>query len=711
MPLNVGTRLGPYEILGPIGAGGMGEVYRARDTRLDRIVAVKVLPSHVASDPVLRERFEREARSIAALNHPHICTLHDVGRQDGIDFLVMECLDGETLAERVAKKGLPVDEALAIAIQIADALDKAHRAGIVHRDLKPGNIVLTKSGAKLLDFGLAKAGVPIGGAAGLSISRTVEAPMTAQGTILGTLQYMAPEQVEGRDADARSDIFALGAVTYEMITGMRAFEGKSPASVIAAILEREPAAMSSLRPLSPRPLDHVVQRCLAKDSDERWQSAGDVMRELKWIRHAPAPVAAGVTTRSLRWRAAIAVLLLIVAAGLIAVARYAGDAGLEPAYGAAIVFTVAPPGNTTFVTPQAALGLPWLALSPDGRVLAFVALAADGHQQLWTRPLAAAVAAPLAGTDGASAPFWSPDSQSIAFFAQGQLKYVDTRGGTPQVAADAARGGGGSWSAGNIIVFNGDPLTGELRKVRVGSRTAATPLTRVDTAQGQRSHVWPAFLPDGRHFLFAVQSGSNSGGNDVMVGSVDGGEPAFLLRADGNALYASGYVLYRRAGTLMAERFDARAMRLDGDPIRIVEAVGSRESAYTAFSVSKTGALAYGANLTPGDSRPVWRNRSGGTLNVIAFPTFLGPSLSRDGSLLALGHEFDIWLYDTKRGTPVRLTFDATGSGESIWSPDGKYLALRSRHGGHLDQLFRKLTNGTGPEERLSDLEGSFPTD
>jgi predicted Ser/Thr protein kinase len=436
--LAAGARLGPYKVLSAIGAGGMGEVYKASDTRLDRTVAIKVLLTALASDPQFRERFDREARIISQLDHPHICTLYDVGEQDGTSFLVMAYLEGETLEARLKKGALSLDRALQYAIQIADALNRAHRAGIAHRDLKPGNIMLTKTGATLLDFGLAKAGGPVGGAPGLSMLPTTPPGLTAHGTILGTFQYMAPEQLEGHEADARTDIFAFGAIVYEMITGKKAFEGKSQASLIAAILEREPPPVSSQQPLVPQTLDRVIRRCLAKDPDERWQTASDLSIELQWIAEAAPAPASGQTSAgtSVRWWRMFSLgLLVLAAAGWgVAVRRWRP----APAPSEPVVFSVAPPDGATFATPGGLPGgLPWIALSPDGRLLAFVALSADGRQQVWTRPLAAAIAHPVTGTDGGQAPFWSPDSRSLAFFARGKLKVVDAAGGTTQIVADA----------------------------------------------------------------------------------------------------------------------------------------------------------------------------------------------------------------------------------------------------------------------------------
>jgi len=415
MALVAGTKLGPYEILSAIGAGGMGEVYKARDTRLDRIVAIKVLPAHLADRAELRERFDREAKTIASLNHPHICTLYDTGHQDDIDFLVMEYLEGETLAQRLLKGPLPLEQVLQYAIEISDALDKAHRKGVTHRDLKPSNIMLTKTGTKLLDFGLAKLKQEATPAnVSLSDLPTAVDPLTAQGTIVGTLQYMAPEQLEGKEVDARTDIFAFGAVVYEMATGKRAFEGKSQASLIAAILEKEPPAMSTLQPMTPPVLDRVVKRCLAKDADDRWQTARDLEGELKWISEAgsqltptPATVARGI--RSLDRRSlilSVGIFLLGVAITSIAVWN------LKPSPLQPITRTVInlPPG-------QQLAGMesgPAVALSPDGTHLAYVARQ-GGTPQLYLRAMDSLEARSIPDTEGAFNPFFSPDGQWVGF--------------------------------------------------------------------------------------------------------------------------------------------------------------------------------------------------------------------------------------------------------------------------------------------------------
>jgi Tol biopolymer transport system component/predicted Ser/Thr protein kinase len=714
MMLEKGTHLGVYEIQSAIGVGGFGEVYKGRDTRLDRTVAIKILPS---ADPELKARFEREAKAIAALTHPHICTLYDVGHQDGTDYLVMEYLEGETLATRIARGPIKLDEVLKISIEIAEALNSAHRSGIVHRDLKPANVMLTKSGVKLLDFGLAKLRQAAPVVSNFSSAATVTTPpVTAQGSILGTLHYMSPEQVEGVDADWRSDIFAFGAVLYEMVTAKKAFEGRTSASLIAAILERDPPHLSVLQPLVPPNLDHLVRRCLAKDPDERWQSAADVSIELRWVAEAqPSSVVAHTSgRRGVRvWQALSILLPLLVAAGWAVAAWRARPASgpSEP-----VLFSVGPPDNATFVTPTSvAGGLPWLAMSPDGRVLAFVALSADGRQQLWTRRLAAMSAHPLAGTDGAQAPFWSPDSRFLGFFARGKMKAVDIAGGRTQIVADApGLYGSGSWNGDNTIIFAPTPGGNDgLRKVQMGVADAGELVTRVDRSQGQRAHFMPQFLPDGRHFLFGVgRIGLDEA--QTWMGSLDGGEPRLVLRADAVARYAApGYLLFKR-GSLFAQRVDGPELRFVGEPVRLSDTpVGSNApTTYLALSTSTTGTLVYAAPPSADiETQLVWKDRSGRTLGSIDVSSALGaPSLSPDGTTMAISRRVpqtgqNLWFYDVKRAMLMRFTFDAASEQAPIWSPDGKFVVFTR------GILYLKATSGSGAEELIANTPGAYPTD
>ena len=601
MPLAAGTRLGPYELQSALGAGGMGEVYKARDTRLDRTVAVKVLPPDLAADSERRLRFEREARAVAALSHPHICVVHDVGRDGDVEYLVMEYLDGETLAARLERtKGpLPLEQTLRIGGEIADALDKAHRAGILHRDLKPANIILTREGAKLLDFGLAKLRAP-SGASAASIDTRTGLPNTATGTILGTVHYMAPEQADGREADTRSDIWALGVVIYEMAAGARPFEGASAASVIAAILKDTPVPLASRQPLTPAALDHLVERCLDKDPDGRWQNAGDVKRELAWVARALSGTGTRASSddsrpRSKRWSPAVATGLAIavltgVLAGALASRAYIAVDRRTTTPGT-VKFEVLPPPDATW-SPAPKAATAQLALSPDGSRLAFVAARTGEPSRIWIRPLDRVDAQAVPGTDGAAFPFWSPDGRFIAFFAAGRLKKVDVALGTPQTLAEVAAGRGGSWSPAGVIVFG--QSTSPLSQVPAdgGPVTAATSF---DPPQEPVWHYWPQFLPDGRRFLF-LQRSVKPEHQGLYVGSLDSPLITRLVAANVRGLFASGHLLFMRDGLLFAQAFDLQTLRMTGEPARIADGVGFYEAAfgYAAIDASANGVIAFG---------------------------------------------------------------------------------------------------------------------
>ncbi len=699
MTLASGSKLGPYEIQSPLGAGGMGEVYRARDTRLNRTVAIKVLPVHLADRPELRERFEREARSIASLNHPHICTLYDVGREGGTDYLVMEYLEGETLAARLAKGPLALEQVLQYATEIADALDKAHRKGVTHRDLKPGNIMLTKSGTKLLDFGLAKLKQEMAPAAGAQLSQlpTMNDPLTAQGTIVGTLQYMAPEQLEGKEADARTDIFAFGVVAYEMATGKRAFDGKSQASVISAIMSSDPAPISSLQPMTPPALDRVVKRCLEKEPDERCQSAKDLTDELKWIAEggsqagvaAPSGVANVVARRRSRermaWALAGAGLLLAAALAFVFVRPY-----LNQPKPSVMRFLISPP------TEVVDLGLP--RLSPDGRLLAFVGVSQDGSRQLWLRPLDNVAAHPLPGTEGALAPFWSSDSRYLGFFASGSLRKIDVAGGPPQTLAELLAGGGsGSWNRDGVIIFS-PSAGGALWKISQAGG-APTPLTTLDRLRGEFAQAAPWFLPDGRHFLYiAVRSTGPTVERWVCAGSLDSKETKCLLQANSAALYAPpGYLVYVRAGALMAQPFDAQRLATTGDAVPIADGVLN-------VSVSANGILAYIAGASR-ETELQWFDRSGKSLGTVGQPAdYSSPALSPDGTRVAAGIQSpgagtrNLWILDLKRGAASRFTFDPADEFNPLWSRDGSQILFTSAQQGVRD-IYQKSADGAGDPE------------
>jgi eukaryotic-like serine/threonine-protein kinase len=710
MALAPGLRLGPYEVAALLGEGGMGEVYKAKDTRLDRTVAVKVLPEHVAADPELKHQFEREAKTLAALSHPHICPVFDAGNQDGIDFLVMEYLEGETLEQRLKKGGLPLDQALQIGIQIANALAAAHRAGIVHRDLKPGNIMLTRSAAKLLDFGLAKTGAPAV-AGSLSVLPTTPPNLTAQGAILGTFQYMAPEQLEGQDADERTDIFAFGAVLYEMVTGKRAFEGKSQASLIAAILERDPPPVSTLQSLVPPALDRIVAKCLAKDPDARWQSARDLCDELEWVESSTSVRDTRVqvdqaakqkrsTRERLAWAAA-AISFVAAAALLVPAIRYLR----LPAPDAAITrFEIETPPT---LDPMS------FALSPDSRQLVFVATS-DNVSRLWLRPLEEVKAQPLSGTEDASYPFWSPDSRAIGFFAGGKLKRIDLAAGVPQVLADAPNGRGGTWNRDGVIVFAPN-TTGALMRVSA-TGGLATPVTRL--VAGQSSHRWPQFLPDGQHFLFLMTLGPTET-RGTYVATLGGDEPRRLLTDDMAAVFAPpGWLLLVNQDRLVVRRFDVARGIVEGEPMALAQGVGDNGILRGSFSVADGGVLAHRAG--GGQRRQfVWSDRAG---KIVGTPTPVDSNssqssveLSPDSRRLALYRTIqgntDIWLVDLSRGVFTRFTFDSSSEVNPVWSSDGSRVVFRSTRS-LANDLIEKPSTGSGAERQfLTSNEVRVPLD
>jgi eukaryotic-like serine/threonine-protein kinase len=709
-----GTRLGAYEVIGLVGAGGMGEVYKARDVRLDRSVALKILPTEVAADPDRRARFEREARAISSLDHPHICSLFDVGEHNGMHFLVLPHLDGETLAERLTRGVDPLDRTLRTAVEIAGALEAAHRRGIVHRDLKPGNIMLTKSGAKLLDFGLAKQRNPVlAPAAGGPALTATAGPATAEGSLLGTMPYMAPEQVEGHDADARSDMFAFGAVLYEMVTGRRAFEGGgTPAGVLAAIMKDDPPPLSRDGRSVPPALERLIRTCLAKDPDERWQNAGDVARALASIAvsgdDAPSTPGrlSGRRRERVAWGIALAAGALLVVSLLPAVRKWWS----APAPDRQIEFEVFPPPNATFAATGASIPSTQFALSPDGRRLAFVATQAGGRPTLWIRPLDSRISQMIAGTEGASFPFWSPDSAFVGFFAQGKLMKVAVSGGPPQGLCDATTGArGGTWSRNGIIVFAAS-TGGGLSQV---SAAGGLPSPATTPSDGESSHRWPAFLPGGRRFIFFTRRAEHPG---IYVGAIDGGTHTQLLDTTANALYAAGQLLTVRDGTLLAYPFDADRLRITGEPARVAERVGGSSSNFASFSASQGGVLAYAGGLTT-FSRLTWFDREGKALGTATdIGDYVNFRLSPDGARLAIGRvdpltsTSDIWLLDVARGVLTRFTSHPLTDTAPIWSPDGTRIVFRSdRAGGNFP--FEKAATGGQPERQIGTDDTSFPTD
>ncbi len=710
MRFPAGTKLGPYEIIAPLGAGGMGEVYRARDTRLGRDVAVKVLPEHLISNPDVRTRFEREARAISSLNHPHICTLHDVGNEGDTEYLVMELVEGETLAQRLERGALPQADLLRIGTQVADALDRAHRAGIVHRDLKPGNIMITKSGAKLMDFGLARRAAE-GGAAGitsgtgvtiaaLTQSPTMASPLTAQGTLVGTFLYMAPEQLEGGEADARSDIWAFGCILYEMATGRRAFEGKSQASLIGSIMHSEPAPISATSASSAPALDALVRACLAKDPEERIQTAHDIKLQMSWISQ-PASQMSGVAPVLPKRGPSREPLAWAVAGLAIATAAFFAWRGMQdgPSHAMQVRFTIP--------IPPTVLSADMPRISPDGKTLAFSAQDSSNRSMVWVRPLNSLTANPLPGTEGSSRPFWSPDSRFLGFIAEGKLKKVAVSGGPPQVVCDAPTGSDGAWSRNGTILFDGRAGTDPIMRV---SAAGGIPVIVVpgDSAAGVG---WPAFLPDGKHFLYAYIA--SNGEISVMHAALDG-KPGVPLGIKGSRAEYSpdGYMLFARDRTLLAQRFDASGLKLVGEPFPVAEDLPVSGNAQANFSVSDNGVLMYRA-VGAVEARLVWMDRGGRILSEVAGAAdYRAPALSPDGSRIAIrrrgatGAETDVWVIEPSRGTTTRLTFDPGPDGNPIWSPDGSRIAWTSLRGG-VDGLWVKAANGAGQDQLLTRLDAN----
>ncbi len=708
MALTAGIMLGPYEILSPLGAGGMGEVYRARDTRLDRVVAIKVLPSQLSSDVNLRQRFDREARTISSLNHPNICHLYDVGSQTGTSFLVMECLEGETLADRLRKGPMPLDQVLRFGIEICEGLETAHRSGVVHRDLKPGNIMLTKAGAKLMDFGLAKPLIPATAASsGLSQTLATQNPLTTEGTIVGTVQYMAPEQLEGKEADARGDIFALGAVLYEMVTGKRAFEGRTSASTIAAIMAAEPPPISSVQPLSPLPLEATIKNCLAKDPDERLQTVHDVKLQLKWIQgsssSAQLPLAYKPPRRSserMAWLAAAFLLLLLLAGGSL---WWLHGTGKPP---------------TMYFNSIAPFPVAATALAPDGKTLALVAYSDNANKNvIWLHNIGSRISNVLPGTEGATYPFWSPDGRSLGFFAEGKLKTVDvTAGRSAQVLADAPFGRGGAWSKDGVILFTPDAWTGLFRVPSSGGTPVR--VTTPDKEQYQVSHRWPVFLPDGKHYLFlACNFSGRLDKNEILLGALDSKEQRTIINASSNVAYADpGYLVYWRDNALVAQRFDLRTDSLTGEPRVISDAAQYfPQTNFAIFSVAGETLVAQnGAGRGAGKSQLAWFDRRGKQIGTVGPPDLVAnPKLSPDGRRVAIdqtdtdGRHVNVWIRDLTNDAVSRIGFGPWLEQVTVWSPDGKHVMYTSNEKLYFS-IYEKNADGSGAAESVLDFVVPF---
>jgi Tol biopolymer transport system component/aminoglycoside phosphotransferase (APT) family kinase protein len=704
MSLAPGARLGAYEVVRLIGAGGMGEVYQARDTRLDRLVAIKVLPEKLAGNQERRQRFEREARAVAALNHPHICDLHDVGAHDSVDFLVMEYVEGQTLAERLVRGPLPPADVLRYATELADALDHAHRRGLVHRDLKPGNVMLTNSGTKLLDFGLSKLqSTP--DLIGLSTIASGPAPLTAQGAVLGTYPYMAPEQLEGRETDARSDIFAFGAIVYEMATGRRAFQGATAASLIGAILHTDPPPVSTLQPLTPRGLDRIVSRCLAKNPDDRWQTARDLVLELKWIAEQGAPPVADRRRQSkLGLVAATALAVLAIAATWFAVAY------LRRSPAETFPVRLALPLPASIRLADLAVGGP-VTISPDGRRLAFVAKGDDGKQLLWVRQLDVRTAQALPGTDGASFPFWSPDSRRIGFFAKGGLSTIDPADGRPpHKLCEVKQPRGGTWSKTDVIVFSGN-AGDELFRVSADGG----PMTPLPGKRTNRENLWPTFLPDGRHIIYFGRPDSPGG---IFVTTLDSDRTILLARDYVGAVYASGHLLMLSSGSstggsesaaVMAQPFDAERLELSDQAVVVQEQIRYHGlQGRGAISVSENGTLVTESSESP-LAQLTWFDRAGKEQGTIGEPARhrRRPALSPDGKIVAverldpLNQSLDIGVIDIARKLEFPLTSNPAIDFNPVWSPTGLQVVFSSARDGTPPTLYVRPSSSAGREERI----------
>ena len=689
MRLAPGSRLGPYAIESALGAGGMGEVYRARDTRLNRGVALKVLGDTVAHDPQFRERFEREARAISALNHPHICTLFDVGHEDDVPYLVMELLEGETLDARLSRGALPPSQGLSIAIQIGTALAAAHRVGIVHRDLKPGNIIITpmradRTGAphaKLLDFGLARAALPVSG------SVTTHVALTTVGEIVGTIPYMSPEQLEGRALDARSDIWSFGCVLYEMFAGHRAFAGESDARLISEILSSEPP------PVAPASLDRVIRKCLAKDPEQRWQTAADLTDELQWIGRQQTAGSDGPTTSAVATGRPRRGRAVFFAAGALLLAALAFGAGyaLRPEPQVPV---------TSFELPLPP-GAEWgdgLALSPDGRQLAFLAIpAGTWRPRIWIHDLAGGDARQLPGTDGASIGlFWSPDGASIGFFANGKLKTVRLDSGTVIELAPAPTPGGGTWNRDGVIVYSPDLFSNTTGLWRVPASGGQA--VRVTTPKDE-THRAPLFLPDGRHLLYVSST------TGIRATSLDDPSQQIQLLKEKTSVQfvAPGYLLFVRANSLWAQRFDPDTLKPSGEPVMVVgavEPVATRSSMYI-FSATDTGVLSYRSVAQSPVRQFVWVDREGRELDRLGLPGALqDPVLSPDEKQVAFWSDqsgnMDIYVTDVASGRARRLTFSQEPDDYPVWSRDSRRVAFRRPSG-----IFEVPADGKGSEKLL----------
>ncbi|HVG30478.1 MAG TPA: protein kinase [Pyrinomonadaceae bacterium] len=719
MSLDPGTRLGRYEVRSKIGAGGMGEVYRAHDAKIGRDVAIKVLPADFAGDKERLARFEQEAQAAGALNHPNILSIHDVETHDGSPYVVSELLEGETLREALSGASLPVRKAVDYALQSARGLAAAHERGIIHRDIKPENLFVTTDGrVKILDFGIAKLMEPGAGVAPTDLpTRRVN---TDAGAVMGTVGYMSPEQLRGQQVDPRTDIFSFGAVLYEMFAGRRAFQRDSAADTISAILKEDPPELSETNKEVNPALDRVVRRCLEKNREQRFHSASDLAFALESLSGSPGAGATAVTATGratagaatperrrklidhLGWSAAAILLVSTLALAFLHFRR------AEPRT-ETMRFALLAPEKTAYRGE--------FALSPDGRRLAFIATGVGGRS-LWVRALDSVEARELQGTADAAFPFWSPDGRFIGFFAGNRLKRIDIVGGSPQALAEVtADSRGGAWGADGTIIFTPNFTSPLLKVSATGGK--AEPVTELDQARGHTSHRWPSFLPDGRRFIYFART-TRKEAEGVYVGSVDSKEGKFLLNTNLLAAYApaggvtnnaaAGYLLFMRESTLMAQPFDAGRMQLSGEPFAVVEGVVNvpgegGPTGYAAFSASANGHLSY-LKGSASQSQMGWFDRAGKSLGPVGSPgLFAEPWQSPDGKRIVFGRTDlqspDLWQLDLERGTTTRFTFDAAADACPVWSSDGSRVFFSSNRGGNIFSLYQKIASGAGGDELL----------
>ncbi len=717
MGLSIGSRLGPYEIVSLLGAGGMGEVYRARDNRLERDVAVKVLPSHLSSSPDFKARFDREAKAISCLQHSNICVLYDVGAHDGVEYLVMELLEGETIAQRLQRKPFSAEEAIKIGIEIADALDKAHRFGIVHRDLKPGNVMLTKSGAKLMDFGLAKRQsfvAPQSGAPAFSAAMTLspgQSPITVAGAVVGTVQYMSPEQIEGKEADARSDIFAFGTLMYEMLTGKSAFAGKSQLSMASAILEKEPDPISASQPLTPPALEHTVRTCLAKDPEDRFQSAHDLKLQLVWISGSSAASLPVLKPKTGPWAKNSWALWAAGALAIFCVALLWTVERRTQAEPAVVRFTIPTPENA-----QVNIDLgPMLALSPDGQRLAFTVTGKDKVSRLYLRRMDQLEATLIPGTEEASAPFFSPDGQWVGFITVSRVKKVSVDGGVITELANVVSGSvGATWGPDGYIYYNRFWTERLSRVPQNGGKPEI--FSWPDAQRHEQSHRWPEALPDGKSLLITIVKSFGAQDAEIAVLSLKTHTWKTVLSNAAQAHYSpTGHLLYVHAGTLMAVPFDLKSLTVTGPAVqRLHDVLSEPDSGYSALAVSDSGTLVFVKGSAESQQWPnthlSWLSMDGKEIPASkTLRPYEDMSLSPDGKSVAFTIPgtpvWNIWTLDLERDTLNRLTF-AGDNRDPLWAPDGKHIVYTSYRNGAFG-LFWSTVDGSAPEQRLlrSDVE------